>query len=446
MRTGTLMINEFDPTAASERSKDVQALIDRRLGVLGPSYRLFYEEPIHFVRGNGVKLFDEKGQEFLDAYNNVPCVGHCHPEVVAAMLEQASTLNTHTRYLSEPIVDYAEDLVATFPDHLNRVMFTCTGSEANDLAMRIARERTGNEGIIVTSNAYHGITSDVAAFSPSLGAGNEIGQHVRLVRAPDAFRSGERGVGAEFETAVKAAIDDLANNGIKPAALIVDTIFSSDGVLSHPPGFLRGAVNAIQSPGGLFIADEVQAGFARTGDEMWGFQRHGVSPDIVTMGKPMGNGMPIAGLVSNEDVLDGFGKKARYFNTFGGNPVSCAAAHAVLRVIQRESLQANAKAVGGYLRKGIEKISEASEIVGEVRGAGLFIGVDIVKDKSTRAYGDDYALALVNEMRKRRVLIAASGKGGHALKVRPPLVFSESNADQFLDAFESSVAMVERSL
>lgn len=441
-----LMINEFDPQNAQLADPALQDLIERRTRVLGPSYKLFYDEPVHFVRGKGVRLYDPQGNAYLDVYNNVPCVGHCHPRVVEALATQAATLNTHTRYLSEIIISYAEKLLSTFPDPLSKVMFTCTGSEANDLAFRIANQATGNEGLIVTSNGYHGITATVAEASPSLGTGVPLGHHVRTVPAPDAFRIGSDKVANHFEASVKAAIADLARHGIKPAALIFDTIFSSDGVLSEPPGFIKGAVEAVQNAGGLFIADEVQPGFGRTGDTMWGFQRHGVQPDIVTIGKPMGNGMPIAGMIARPNLLAEFGKKARYFNTFGGNPVSCASALATLEVIQEEGLQENARVVGSYMQAGLKEIAEDFVQIGDVRGAGLFIGVDIVDNKDFQTPNKDFALALVNRLRELRVLISASGPDGHALKIRPPLVFTQNDADEFLSKFRQAMGDVHTAI
>jgi 4-aminobutyrate aminotransferase-like enzyme len=430
-----LMVNAFDPSRQDGISAQTAALLARRARVLGPSYQLFYEQPVHFVRAEGVRLYDEDGTPYLDVYNNVPSVGHCHPRVVEAQSRQAATLNTHTRYLYDIILTYAERLIATFPVELANAMFTCTGSEANDLAFRIARAHTGNTGIIVTANGYHGISAAVAEASPSLGAGVPLGSHVRAVPAPDAYRVGEANVADRFTADVEAAIDDLARHGIKPAALIFDTIFSSDGVLSDPPGFIKGAVDAVRRAGGLFIADEVQPGFARTGAAMWGFQRHDVVPDIVTLGKPMGNGLPIGGVIARPDVLEKFGRSARYFNTFGGNPVCCAAALAVLDVIKDEGLQENARIVGEYLRAGLTRIAAADEHIGQVRGAGLFIGVDFVKHRKTREPDAATALGMVNRLRQLRVLISASGPLGHVLKIRPPLPFSKSDSDEFMDCF-----------
>jgi 4-aminobutyrate aminotransferase-like enzyme len=310
-------------------------LLERRASVLGPAYRLFYRDPIHIVRGNGTRLYDVDGVEYLDAYNNVPAVGHCHPAVVAAQSKQAGVLNTHTRYLSTELVEYAERLVDTFPDELSNVMFTCTGSESVDLALRIARHGRSGTGVVVTQNAYHGTTAAAAAISPSLGASMPLGADVRVVPAPRP--NAGQNVGEKFAADVSAVIEDLHRHGHGVAALITDTIFSSDGVYPDPSGFLQPAVDAVRRSGGVFIADEVQPGFGRTGDGMWGFTRHGITPDLVVMGKPMGNGMPIAALVARPELLAEFGRQVRYFNTFGGNPVAIAAANAVLDVIEQES-------------------------------------------------------------------------------------------------------------
>ncbi len=428
------MVNSFDPAKTSELDSDLARLIERRSKVLGPSYKLFYDEPIHFVRGKGVRLYDADGIEYLDAYNNVPSVGHCHPRVVEAQAKQASILNTHTRYLSEVVLTYAERLTATFPDPLTSAMFTCTGSEANDLAFRIAQTHTGNTGLIVSSNGYHGITSAVAEASPSLGQQVPLGHHVRTVDLPDPYSDQSFGAESCFAANVESAIDDMARHGIRPAAIVFDTIFSSDGIFTHPPGFVKKGVELVRKAGGLFIADEVQPGFSRTGDTMWGFQRHGVTPDIVTLGKPMGNGMPIAGVVADPNTLALFGRTARYFNTFGGNPVCCAAALAVLDVIRDESLQENSQRVGKYLIDGLRQIAAQDERIGYVRGAGLFIGVDFVKHDNGIPKPDPKAgLAMVNRLREQRVLIGASGTHGHVLKIRPPLPFSMSDADEFLN-------------
>lgn len=414
-----------------------QAMVARRQSLLGPAYRLFYETPLHLVRGQGVWLYDAAGKAYLDAYNNVASVGHCHPHVVAAMARQAAEFASHTRYLHDGVLAYAERLLAHFPPDLSHLMFTCTGSEANDLAIRLARSATGGTGIIVTENAYHGVTAAVAEFSPSLGPGVALGAHVRTVPAPDGAADDPAG---RFTAAVQGAIDDLQRHGIKPAVLICDTIFSSDGVQADPPGFLQGAVAAIHAAGGLFIADEVQPGFGRTGDAMWGFQRHGVRPDMVTLGKPMGNGYPVAGLVVRPEVVAEFGQKARYFNTFGGNAVAAATALAVLEVVEGEGLQANSARIGAMFRAGLEDLAQRHASLGACRHAGLFLGLDVIDGQGQ----PDAAQAgrIVNGLRQAGVLISATGKYGHVLKIRPPLVFGQDHVTLFLDRLNGVLAAV----
>lgn len=414
-----------------------EALVARRQRLLGPAYRLFYETPVHLVRGEGVWLYDKAGRAYLDTYNNVASVGHCHPHVVAATARQAAVFASHTRYLHDGILEYAERLLSYFPPELGHVMFTCTGSEANDLAFRIAQAQTGGTGFIVTENAYHGVTHAIAGMSPSLGPGVDLGQHVRLVPAPDPLRMGD--VAAEFAAGVQAAIDDLRRHGIRPAALIVDTVFSSDGVFVDPPGFLAPAAEAIRAAGGLFIADEVQPGFGRTGDSMWGFQRHGILPDMVSLGKPMGNGYPVAGLVMKPEVIAAFGSKARYFNTFGGNAVAAATALAVLEVIENEGLMANAAKVGALFRDGLLALARDHTALGPIRAAGLFLGAEIVRDGDPLAPDAARTAQVVNRLREAGVLISATGPRANVLKIRPPLIFSAENVAFFLDRLDSAL-------
>ncbi len=429
------MANAFGAGDFERLSAAEQSMIKRRERVLGPAYRLFYERPLHFVRGEGVWLYDAEGRAYLDTYNNVASIGHGNPAVLEAIARQAETLNTHTRYLHENILDYAEALTATCPDELSQVMFTCTGSEANDLAVRIARSYTGGTGIIVTAHAYHGVTATVAAFSPSLGPNVDLGAHVRTVAAPDPSLPPEQ-MEAAFADGVKAAIADLTRHGIKPAMLIVDTIFSSDGVIPGHAGFLKPAVEAIRTAGGIFVADEVQPGFGRTGEAMWGFQRHGFVPDLVTTGKPMGNGYPVAGLIARPEVIAEFGKNSRYFNTFGGNPVAAAAGMAVLRFIEEQDLIAHTRDVGTHFLHGLEALKTRFPGIGDIRGAGLFIGADIAENGRPSA---SLAARIVNGLRERQVLISASGPDANVLKIRPPLVFARDHADQFLDALEQTL-------
>ena len=398
----------------------------------------FQVTDLDVVTGRGAWVTTTDGTEYLDFSSGiaVTSTGHCHPHVVAAIARQASVLNTHTRYLHEGVLDYAERLLATMPAALGHAMFTCTGSEANDLAMRIARSHTKAEGLIVTRFAYHGVTASIAQASPSLGKFVQIGDHVRTVAAPDSYHLAPDQIGATLANGVRGAIADLARKGIRPAALMVDTVFSSDGIYTDPPGFLTEAVDAIREAGGIFIADEVQAGLGRTGDAMWGFQRHAVVPDIVTMGKPLGAGHPIAGLTVRPEVLAAFGRECRYFNTFGGNPVAMAAGMAVMDVIEREDLVANAQRVGRYLRTGLSKLATRHALIGDVRGTGLFIGVELVTDRQTKAPATAETARVVNALRERGVLLSSTGEHANTLKIRPPLVFCEADADLLVDALD----------
>ncbi|GGO29369.1 aspartate aminotransferase family protein [Gemmobacter aquaticus] len=425
------MPNAFRPGATALPEGEA-ALVARRQAALGPAYRLFYEHPLHLVRGEGVWLYDAGGRAYLDTYNNVASCGHCHPRIVAAMAEQAGLFASHTRYLHDRVLTLAERLLGTMPAEMGHVMFTCTGSEANDLALRIARAATGGTGVIVTENAYHGVTASVAEFSPSLGSGVPLGPHVRTVPPPDPRRfAGDSAQG--FADAVQAAIDDLNRHGIRPAVLIVDTIFSSDGVFADPTGVLGPAVAAIRAAGGIFIADEVQPGFGRTGAGMWGFSRHGIVPDMISMGKPMGNGYPLAALALRPEVIAEFGQNARYFNTFGGNAVAAAVGNAVLDVIADEGLIENARTVGAGFADTLRDLARQYAGLGQVRAAGLFLGVDVETDGHP-----DGARAgrLVNGLREEGVLISATGPKGHVLKIRPPLTFSADNVAFFAERLE----------
>ncbi|WP_223567774.1 aspartate aminotransferase family protein [Agrobacterium tumefaciens] len=437
-----LMINAFDPDAVDGLDNETIRLIERRKQVLGPSYKLFYERPVHAVSAEGVWITDGQGQRYLDVYNNVPSVGHSHPRVVEAVSRQMAVLNTHTRYLNDVVLSYAEKLLGHFPSELSNVMFTCTGSESSDLALRIAKTHTGGAGIVVTENAYHGLTEQIARMSPSLGVGVPLWPNVRTVPAPDTYRLGPENVAEVFSTSIKEAFEDLSRHGFKPAAFVADMVFSSDGIFADPAGFLKPALDAVHAAGALFIADEVQPGFGRTG-QMWGFARHGIVPDLVLMGKPMGNGLPIGGVVARPEVLGEFAATARYFNTFGGNPVCCAAAHATLSVIEDEGLAENSLNVGNYLQRGLRERTAGLAAVGDIRGAGLFVGLDFVKDSRTREPDGDLGLFVVNALRDRNILISASGVEGNVLKIRPPLPFATEHADIFLDAFEHVIRSTE---
>jgi 4-aminobutyrate aminotransferase-like enzyme len=439
----------FDPATVDRLEPATADLVRRRLSVLGPAYRLFYEQPLQIVRGQGVHLYDVDGVEYLDVYNNVTSLGHAHPRVTAAVAEQAATLQTHTRYLHPAIVRYAEELLATFPPELGHVMFTCTGSEAGDLALRIAKHHTGRTGVIVTRNAYHGVSTEVASISPSLGGLGSLPDWVRWVPAPDAFRidwaaAGFASLGEWFAAQVQAAVDDLAAHGIGVAAFVVDSILASDGVLADPAGFLAPAREVIARTGGVYLADEVQPGFGRTGDAMWGFQRHGTDaapfvPDLVTIGKPMGNGMPVAATVMRPEVVAEFGRDMRYFNTFGGNAVSIAAAQAVLDVLRDEQLQDNASAVGEHVQRLAREAASRHPSIADVRGAGLFVGIEFTVPGTDKEPDEPLTLAVVNGLRRRRVLIGTAGVDNNILKVRPPLVFSRGDAERFVHELDDTL-------
>ncbi|MEP6869396.1 MAG: aspartate aminotransferase family protein [Novosphingobium sp.] len=436
-----LMPNRYRPGEV-ELSQREAALIARRDAVLGASYRLQYRKPVHFVRGEGMWLYDPDGQAYLDFYNNVPSLGHCHPEVNAAMMEQAGRLSANTRYLEPRLVEYAERLIGTFPPEPDRVVFTCTGSESNDLALRIARLVSGNEGVIVSAYAYHGTSAADAAVSPNLGDAVKLSPNVRMVNLPGPCGVPDAQAADFFEAEVRAAIHDLKRRGIGTAALLFDSIFSSDGVWVDPPGFLAGAVAAVREAGGLVIADEVQPGFGRTGAHFWGFERHGIVPDLVTLGKPMGNGFPIGAVVGRKAPVEQFGVTARYSNTFAGNTVGIATADAVLTILQRDHILENVLAVSQKLRAGLERITGECPGIRAIRNAGLFFGVDIGLGDSPPAARRTMALDVVNAMRDDGVLISTTGANEDTLKVRPPLICQTEHVDLFLAAIKRALIAV----
>ena len=410
---------------------DHDVLIERRNRLLGPAYRLFYDNPVHLVRGEGVWLYDADGERYLDMYNNVPHVGHCHPRVVAAINQQLERLNTHTRYLHENVLNLAERLTSKLPDELGIAMFSCTGSEANELALRIARACTGGAGVIVVDNAYHGNTTTLAPISTSYGSGDSKPDNVETVPPPDKYRGEFRDedAGARFAEHVERAVESLRARGVQPAAFMIDTIVSSNGILDVPAGYLCRAAEVIRDAGGLFIADEVQPGFGRTGQTFWGFEPHGFVPDIVTMGKPIGNGHPLSATVVRHELLDVFSSRGRYFNTFGGNPVSAAVGLAVLEAFGNDGLAENSRNIGRYLQQRLEELQNEFEAIGDIRGSGLFAGVELVNDRESKHEATEATKRVVNAMRERGVLISMIGPKGNVLKVRPPLPFKEPHVD-----------------
>jgi 4-aminobutyrate aminotransferase-like enzyme len=416
-------------------------LWERRRNTLGAHSPLFYDRPLELVRGEGVWLWGADGTRYLDAYNNVPHVGHCHPRVVEAVREQASTLNLHTRYLNRRVVDYAEALLATFDDTLERVFFVNSGSEANDLAFRIATQHTGDRGVIVSDFSYHGNTHYLARLTTGLTAHEGLADDVRTIHVPDLDTTDapEETVLAEALAEVDAAIASLEEAGHGLAAVLIDPLFSTEGLNRLPAGYVEGLVSRVRAAGGLVIGDEVQSGFGRTGSHMWGHRRQGITPELVTLGKPMGNGHPLGAVVTTAALLDEFGPRNMYFNTFGGNPVSSAAGHAVLQVMLEEGLQERAAATGAEVRAELEALVAAHPLLGPVKGAGLFFGFGVYRDPEHRSPDAAATKRLVEAMRAHGVLISRIGPHENVLKMRPPLAFDHEHIAVFADALGASL-------
>ncbi|WP_416186699.1 aspartate aminotransferase family protein [Fulvimarina sp. 2208YS6-2-32] len=431
-------MNAFDASADLENRRGE---VKRRLDNAGALSVLFYREPIEMVSAKGAWMHAANGDHYLDLYNNVPSVGHSHPRVVDAVSRQMARLNIHSRYLNSVVDDYLERLKQRLPEQLANIALTCTGSEANDLALRVAETVTGERGVIVTETAYHGNTSLTTAISPSALKKDKPPENVVAVPAPSARNYGEA-IEAGFAEAISKAIKTLRSRGYGLSSCICDSIFSSDGVFADPAGFLKPVVKMVRSVGGLYIADEVQPGFARTGETFWGFERHGIEPDMVTMGKPMGNGFPMAGLAARPDHLEWFAATVGYFNTFGGNPVAAAAGAAVLDVIEDENLQAHADDVGRHLRTLLAKLSSQDTRVGTPRGAGLFVGLDLVADGDRSKPDPELATRVINGLKEERVLIGAAGPYGHTLKIRPPLCLKREEVDIFIDRLNTVMQRV----
>ena len=418
------------------------SILERRARLLGPQMTTFYKEPVHVARGEGVWLWDTDGRQYLDCYNNVPHVGHCHPRVVEAIAKQAATLNTHTRYVHDMVLDYGEALVAKFGHDLTSLVMVCSGSEANDVALRMAQAVTGKTGIIGTDNTYHGNTTAVSQLNSSKVPVGGYQDHVRQVPAPDNVEpvGGTREGQAEaFARGVEVAIAELEESGHGVSALILCPYFANEGFPTLEKGFLDHAIAAVRRAGGLIIADEVQPGFGRIGTHWWGHDKLGFAPDIVTLGKPMGNGHPVAAVVTRHEILAAFQDAFKYFNTFGGNPVSAAAAKAVLDVIEDEALVENARDVGAYAVGMLRDLSGRHDVMADVRGSGLFFGVELWRDG---APATELCEAMVDEMRNRGVLLHSVGRHDNTLKVRPPCVFNRANADQLVQVMDEALEAV----
>ena len=416
-----------------------RALMARRQAALGRHSLTFYSEPLHLLSGQGVWLRGADGVEYLDAYNNVPHVGHCNPVVVRAISDQAARLNINTRYLFEPTVEYAELLLGTFAEHLDKVLFTNSGSESNELALRIARQHSGSRGIIVSDYSYHGNTISLAEATTGLTVNEPLGAHVRSLTIPDLDsdpRTEATVRDAALDTAA-AAIASLQAEGHGVSALLFDPLFSTEGLPRLPTGYVGALADMVRAAGGLVIGDEVQSGFGRSGSHFWGHELVDVSPDIVTLGKPIGNGHPLGATVTTTELIEEFGSANLYFNTFAGNPVSSAAGMAVISEMRDRELQQNARHVGTRAREILSDIANGSPHIRCVKGTGLFFGLE---------FGDpdgkplpERAKWVVEDMRRKGVLISTIGRYSNVLKIRPPMVFDTLNLDTLTDRLGTSI-------
>jgi 4-aminobutyrate aminotransferase-like enzyme/Ser/Thr protein kinase RdoA (MazF antagonist) len=419
-----------------------QELVEKRRRLLGSAISpLSYVRPLHIERARGAWMTDAEGREYLDAYNNVPVVGHSHPHVVEAIARQARTLNTNTRYLHRSALELADRLIATMPAGLDTVLLVNSGSEANDLAWRLATSFTGGGGGLVTEYAYHGVTKAIADLSPETWTRGLPPAHVATIPAPDGYRGpirrDEDGWALRYAAFVDEAVGALATRGITPAAMFVDAAFTSDGVFVSPPAYLQDAVARWRAAGGLYVADEVQTGFGRPGSHLWGFEVHGVVPDVVTLGKPMGNGHPVAAVITRADIVDRFAESTEWFSTFGGNPVACEAALAVLDVLEEEELLAHTVDVGGRLHDGLTSLMDRHEAIGDVRSLGLLAAVELVADRDRREPMADAADRVLNGMREAGVLIGTTGRDGNVLKIRPPLVIAADEVSLLVERLDA---------
>jgi 4-aminobutyrate aminotransferase-like enzyme/Ser/Thr protein kinase RdoA (MazF antagonist) len=418
------------------------ALLARRKRLLGEHAELSYARPLHLVRGSGVWVYTADGERLLDVYNNVPHVGHAHPAVVRAIAAQAARIASNTRYLDANVLDYAERLVATLPAGLDACLFVNSGSEANDIAWRIAQAHTGSRGALVMTHAYHGITEAVTALSPALQPSSP--PHIERLAAPpglaEVARSSAEALGAAGQGETRRAIEALAARGFGLAAFMVDSAFTSNGIYDPPPEWTAPIMAAVRAAGGLVIGDEVQYGLGRSGSHFWGFDRRGYVPDIVTLGKPVANGYPLGVVITRREILEAFQRKTGFFSTFGGNPVAAAAGLAVLDVLEGEGLVANALATGDRFRALLRAFAASHAGFGEVRGHGLMLGVEVLDAAGTPAPAR--ARRVVNGLREHGVLIGSEGPHAHVLKLRPPMCFGAEHAERVLAALASVVATV----
>jgi len=437
-------------TVDTPEATDLKEQLKRRHKYLGKNLSLFYKNPLHVERGEGAILYDANGRAFIDAYNNVTSVGHCHPHVVNAISRQAAALGTNTRYVYSILADYAERLQATMPSPLNVCMLVNSGSEANDIAWQMTKMMTGNSGGLIMEGAYHGITEAIAALSPEDDDANDRppADHVEQLMPPDTYRGpwlkGDPTAADNYAADADRAIAALDKKGYGTASYMVDTSFCTDGIPDVPKGYLKKVADKVRAAGGMVIADEVQYGFGRPGTHMWGFQYHGLKPDIVTIGKPVGDGFPLGVVVTSREILKSFTDVTGLFSTFGGNPMACAAGMAVLDVIEHENLLENCRVVSEHMKAGLRELMERHACIGDVRGHGFVTGVEIVKDRGTKEPDPEGMVWIMNRMRELGVLTGREGHHGNVFKIRPPMVFSRANADSLIVAMDRAITDMGR--
>ena len=421
------------------RYSEVDDLVDFRTKHLGKSLSLSYDSPLHIVRGSGVYLIDESGRKYVDTVNNVAHVGHEQEDVVKAGQRQMGVLNTNTRYLHVAIQQLAQEMLETLPESLDVLHFVNSGSEANELALRMAKTITGSEHILASEWGYHGNTSaciDVSSYKFNRKGGRGKPSSTHIFPMPDTFRGKYRGKnsGSRYVDEVRTILDQMKTEMQLPAALIMESIISCGGQVELPAGFLKDIYKLVRQAGGLCIADEVQTGCGRVGRSFWAFQLHDVVPDIVTIGKPLGNGHPVAAVACTREVAERFANGMEFFNTFGGNPVSCAIASEVLRVVKREGLQKHALETGNYLKMKLKELAEKFPIMGDIRGQGLFLGIELTDSQLNPL--PDAASYLINRMKTFGFLMSSDGPDENIIKIKPPMVFSKSNAMELLNYIE----------
>ena len=419
-----------------------QQLVTRRENAIGKGAPLFYEEPLHIVRGEGAYLFDADGKRYIDMYNNVPCVGHANPNVATAMYTQLQKLNVHSRYLHEDILEYAEKIADLHASSIESVVFSCSGTEANEVAMTMARIATGGSAFICTNAAYHGNSDQVGKLT-YVPLENNKRKNIYSIPYPQTFRPivpglSEQELSLKYLQVLKDTITQIQADGIGFAGILFCPIFANEGLPEIPAGFMQAATQMVRDAGGLVIIDEVQSGFCRTG-RWWGYEKVGVEPDIVTMGKPMGNGLPLSATASRKEIVEQYRSRTRYFNTFASSPLQAATGMAVLKEIKDRNILNQVGQIGEYLRNGLEGYLHRIDYIGDIRSQGLFVGIDWVVSKDDNTPNREGAVRVVNVMKAKGFLMSNAGEHGNVIKIRPPLVFQKEHADAFLEAFDSTM-------